>query len=189
MQIAIAIALILGALPSLADEFFIAGQCVATGIDSRGVWTYQLTMTWNTDTQGVSHLDVLLDDSGNCTLDDFERGLILPDPGDGSGAHECMVWFDAKIDVKDPSVGLNAILLKFEPHSNGDCEPGSTGSAVFNFESSFAPAPIAADNLFVIEKSGHNWSRGELTGVFPGLPCDPVADDVVTWSSLKASYR
>ncbi len=79
--------------------------------------------------------------------------------------------------------------MKFEPVPNPYCEPGSTGTAHFRIESQYSPAPIAADNLFVIEKSGRDWSRGQFLGVFPALPCNPVDGESRTWGQIKASYR
>ncbi len=93
-------AVVLGALPVLADDFYVAGECSFVGADDRGMYHYELVLEWNTDKNGLSHLSILLDDSGNCTLEQMIGGVILPDQvGEGTGEPNlCKVVFEGLIE-------------------------------------------------------------------------------------------
>ncbi len=187
------LALGLAALPVFAEQAppWLEGDCVSLGIDDQGMWTYQLTISWDTGKHGVSHVDVIIDDSGNCSAAEIGSGLFFASPaGHGEGVPgACSVEYNAVVEDSDPSINLMAVVLKYEPRSSNGCEPGRTGGATYEFRSPYPPAAIDVEHLALIQKFSHHSSYGTLRGVFPGLPCNPVAAETSAWGELKASYR
>lgn len=155
-----------------------------------GAWRYELTVHWDTGGNGVSHINMIVDDGENCSEADLVSGLnFAPVAGHADGEPDCVVDFYAMIEVNgDPSIpGVTEPLIKFE-YSDDSCELGSTGTAVLVFYSEYAPHPIMEENLFLVEKHANNNCRGTVTGVFPGLPCSPVSSEIRTFGALKAHY-
>ena len=183
-------AMFAGGAAAVDQTPWIEGECMSLG-QTDGLWTYRLSLAWDTGKHGVSHIDVILDDSGNCTAGDMEAGLFFDIPaGTGAGVPEpCMVEYVAAVEQADPSIDLLAVVLKYEPRSAGGCEPGQSGMAMYEFQSPFPPAPIALENLFLVQKFSTQANYGSLTGVFPGLPCDPVPAETGSWGELKARFR
>lgn len=157
-------------------------------------WTYSLTVTWDTGTPyALSHFDILLDAGGEvCTCGDFAMALEWPQPAgasDGEGM-TCLVPYDLELEcLGDPSIDLQEIILKFEPREMNGCEPGATGTGTFTILSDVPPAPIAEPNLFLVDKHGQLVCHGQLSGVFPSLPCDPTEARASSWGCLKSGYR
>jgi len=168
---------------------WISGQCEVVARESAGVWRYGLTMSWDNPKHALSHMNVILDDGNNCTADQLLEGLDFESPGGrGDGVPLCVVDYDVTVASSDPSIRLSAVLMKLEPVA-GDCEPGTAGTVTVEFLSTYPPAPIQAENLFLVEKFSTDFITGELTGMFPAFPCNPVAAETMTWSGLKAMYR
>ena len=186
------LALILTALPAAALEVpWVTGRCDALGADERGMWTYRLTIHWDTGKHGVSHVDVIIDETGNCTASEIASNLIFSSPA-GYGAGEpdpCTVEYNAVVENSDPSINLPAVVLKYEPKSVSACEPGPQGTAIYDFQSPYPPELIDVEHLALVQKFARLTSYGTLEGVFPGLPCNPVPTVRTAWGSLKASYR
>ena len=63
------------------------------------------------------------------------------------------------------------------------------GELTVVFYSDYGPAPIADPNLFLVDKFSLYSELGMVTGVFPGLTCDPIRSTVGSWGGLKAVYR
>ena len=40
----------------------------------------------------------------------------------------------------------------------------------------------------LIEKNDGESCEGSITGVFPGLPCDPVSAENSSWSAIRGLY-
>lgn len=183
---------LLGATVAMADtmEPYLYGHCISLGEDSDGQWHYRLSLSWDTGKHGLSHVDVILDDSGNCTAQNMLDGLNFASPaGTGLGEpFQCHVEYVATVENADPSIDLLAVVLKYEPRSDNECEPGAQGSARFNFSSPYPPADIAADNLFLVQKFSTLTSYGTLEGQFPGLPCNPVTNETLSWTAVKTMY-
>ncbi len=159
-----------------------------------GEWKYTFTFTWDTGSvYSVSHIDLLLDMSGNCACSEFSDALHWDNPVGSSGGTEpdCTVPYTAYLECQgDPSIpDIESPLLKFEPYEAEGCEPGPTGSAVFILYSDFSPGDIAADNLFLVDKHGQLACRGRISGDFPALPCNPTPTWQTSWGQLKACYE
>lgn len=157
-------------------------------------WEYTLTVTWDTGTQyAVSHIDLLLDEvGGTCMCSDFSAALTRVNPAGASGGSPgaCSVTWDSFLECRgDPSIpGVDGILLKFEPRA-GACEPGTVGTGTFVFHSDLAPVPVDENIISMTDKFGLNYCFGTLTGVFPGMACNPVPNAVSTWGAVKGMYR
>jgi len=159
-----------------------------------GSWKYTIVMTWHTGTAyALSHIDIQMDYSGNCTCEEFAAVLHWLDPvGYSDGVPQgCTVDYEAYFECNgDPSIpGIEVPLLKYEPYETGDCEPGPSGTATFYLYSDLAPATISEENLFLVDKHGQLACTGPLTGEFPGLPCDPTAKVRASWGGMKRIYQ
>jgi hypothetical protein len=159
-----------------------------------GLWRYTMTVTWDTGTRlGLSHFNLWLDETDqNCSCAEIDAALAWEEPvGSSTGEpHPCTVPFRGMLECKgDSSLGIDGIIIKFEPIGGGDCEPGPQGEAVVTFYSDYAPASIALPNMYLMDKHGRLSCFGQVTGVFPGLPCDPTPIELQTWGGIKAIYR
>ena len=159
-----------------------------------GSWRYRLLISWDTGGAfALSHMDVILDlQTGRCTCADFDLALNWLDPvGSAMGdPAPCMILFAPELNCDgDPSLGVYDKVLKFEPYPDPACEPGTYGVGGFTLYSDLGPAPIAEPNLFLVDKHGRLACWGSLTGQFPALPCNPVAETSRTWSGVKGVYR
>lgn len=174
----------------------IAGECSAewAGADpaAPAAWKYTLTVTWDTDSPyGVSHVDLLPGAKGRCTCDDLEAGILWVDPvgeSDGDPA-PCTVGFNMFLECDgDPSLGIDEPLFKFEYIEDTGCEPSNTGMMTAVFYSPFPPAMIEEPNLALVDKHAQLDCWGQLSGVFPALPCDPLPSDAASWGAIKSLY-
>ncbi len=155
-------------------------------------WVYTLTIHWDTDEKyALSHMDLLIDAAGgSCSLQDIAQYLSWGDPiGTSDGEGGCTVSYMGELsDNGDPSIpGVTGLLLKFEPYDG--CEPGNVGTGVFVFYSDLGPVPVDEDMLSLVDKYAQMYCFGHLTGMFPGLACDPVAEELTSFGSLKGMYR
>ena len=192
---AILLMLIFTAGAATADDCYINGVSTAEPNPDDpllGTWKYTITIDYDTGSNyGVSHIDLLLDEPDNCLCEDFDAGLAwVATAGyfynDGD---VCQVDLMAMLECKgDPSLDLVEPMLKFEYDEEADCEPGPAGTAVIYIYSFFGPAPIAEPNMFLVDKHAQLACTGEITGVFPGLPCDPVPDATHSWGAVKSLY-
>ena len=115
---------------------------------------------------------------------DDPAGFAMGDP------HPCVFTFYAEFLCEgDPSIDVPGRMLKFEPYEDGSCEPSTSGIATFAFYSDLPPAPIAADNLFLVDKFAGFVCYGELTGQWPAFPCDPVEATGKSWGATKRQYE
>jgi hypothetical protein len=188
------VATLAAAAPALAT-CSITGNCaaIANTDPARPGWTYTLVVTWDTGTPyALSHLDLLLDSVGaRCSCADMAEGLVLVNPaGTSDGEGGCAVPYTVALECQgDPSIpGVGGILLKFEPNE-ADCQPAATGTATFTFGSPLPPVPVDEDILSLVDKYGTQHCFGQLTGVFPGMACNPVADEGRAWGAVKGLYR
>lgn len=195
LRILVAIAVILGGASTVHAQCFIGGDITAAlNSDPYGpAWVYTLTITWDNDVVfDLSHMDLILDAvGGSCTLADFYAQLSWPDPiGTSDGVGGCTVEYHGDLTSNgDPSIpGVTGILLKFEPYENG-CEPDDVGTATFVFYSDLAPVPVDEDILSVVDKFAGMYCFGHLTGLFPGMDCDPVDSQAQSWGSVKSTFR
>lgn len=158
-----------------------------------GVWEYTLTIVWNNDgSHGLSHFNLFMDEvDANCSCSELSDALHLVTPAGTSDGEPsaCTVTYDSFFECSgDPSIGLVGTILKFEPVEDG-CEPGPVGSGTFVFYSNYPPAPVSLPGLYMSDKFSTYSCQGTLTGVFPGLPCDPVGNAADTWGGVKQTYR
>jgi hypothetical protein len=161
-------------------------------------WKYTLEVTWDTGSRyAVSHIDLLLDAvGGTCSCRDFRDVLTYFEPAGWSAGETydesgpCTVDWDIFLECKgDPSIpGVDGILLKFEPRGP-TCEPGTAGTASIDFYSDLGPVPVDEDIISMVDKFGLHYCFGSLTGVFPGLACNPVPNEGTTWGTVKGLYR
>lgn len=189
---------VLGLAVSTSDV--VAGDCGISGTitaapndDASGpTWVYTLTVDWDTGSQyALSHISLLMDaEGGTCSCDDF-YSVLSWDPviGSSTDGSSCESQYFGELGCNgDPSIpGVGGITLKFEPM--GECEPGTSGRAVFTFYSNLNPAPIDEDILSLVDKFGQNSCFGYLSGYFPGLPCDPVDVEDSSWGRVKGLFR
>ena len=190
----LALAATLAATPAAA-ACSISGNCTAVPnvAPASAGWTYTLVVTWDTGTNyALSHLDLLLDTVGaRCSCADIAEGLVLASPaGNSDGEGGCAVPYLVALECQgDPSIpGVGGILLKFEPNE-ADCQPGATGTATFTFGSPLPPVPVDEDILSLVDKFSTQHCFGQLTGVFPGMACNPVVDEPRAWGEVKGLYR
>jgi len=183
------------ALPSLA-------QCVMTGnIESAmtsdpnlPAYEYTLTVEWEMGSgHGLSHLDLVVDLlGGTCDCSDFENAIMFSEiAGQSDGEDDCTVNYMAELECSgDPSIPeVDGILFKFEPIEEEDCEPGAMGTGSFVFYSDLPPVPVDEEFLALIDKGGQESCTGSITGVFPGMACDPVSNIPKTLNSMKSLFR
>jgi len=159
-----------------------------------GSWEYTLSVTWDTGTRyALSHFNLLIaHQGGNCNCQNLDQALNWLSPiGTSSGEPAgCSVTYEGFLNCNgDPSLDITDLLLKFEPIESADCEPSTTGQGTYTFFSDYPPAPISEPNLSLVDKFGQLVCYGPLTGVFPGLPCDPTATEARSWGSQKTTYR
>jgi hypothetical protein len=157
-------------------------------------YMYTLTVTWDMDSpHGLSHLDLIVDMAGGtCSCSDFHEAIYFDAiSGTSDGEYDCTVEYLAEIECNgDPSIpGVDGILFKFEPIETEGCEPGPTGTGTFVFYSDLAPVPVAEELLALVDKAGQESCSGSLTGVFPGLACDPVPTVERSMDGLKSLFR
>ncbi len=175
----------------------ISGVCSAarnTSQPDMGTWKYTLAVTWDTATRyALSHFDILLSpQNAACGCQDLAASLQVPSPAGTSNGNPagCTVTFDWVFGCNgDPSIHLTDLLLKLEPRQSDTCAPGTTGQGTFTFYSNYPPAAIDEPNLALVDKFGQLVCYGTLTGVFPGLPCDPTATEPSTWGTVKSLYQ
>ena len=195
LSVAVLGLLIAGASVTARAECTITGTISAEMVDhALGMWRYTLELIWDTGSPyALSHANLLLDPGfGECLCVDFEEALAWEDPiGSSDGYPEgCTVYYYGMLECHgDPSIpGVDGFLLKFEPYEYESCAPGPTGIGTFVFYSDYGPAPIDDDILSVVDKHGQASCIGTLTGEFPGIPCDPLAGEGATWTSVKELY-
>jgi hypothetical protein len=190
-------ALTVATVPALA-ECTISGHVTATenvDMPELGYWMYTLEVTWDTDSQtSLSHLDFVLDLPGStCDCSDFEYALAFADiAGESNGTpDDCTVQYEAFLECfGDPSIPIDGILIKWEPLVNDEgCEPGPIGTGTFTFYSDLDPVEIDTDLPLLVEKNSGESCEGGVTGVFPGLLCNPVGAEASSWSQIKGIYR
>jgi len=155
-------------------------------------WKYTAVIEWDTVSRyALSHLDILIDVAeGNCRCTDVAPEIVWWGvSGQAVGENDCVVEFETELNCNgDPSIGLEGILLKFEPIEM-ECEPGTIGTATLFFFSDREPAPIDEEVLLLFDKFGQLTCSGYLSGVFPALPCDPVDAEGMSWDTIKGLFR
>jgi hypothetical protein len=164
-------------------------------------WEYTMTVTWDTGTMfGLSHFNLLVDlTGGTCECQEVMDSIMLVNPagtGDGvtsgpGGGDPCTLDYNANWACDgDPSIpGVEGIIIKFEPDESLGCEPAPAGTVDVVFYSDLPPTPVDEDVLSMSDKAGLIYCFGTVTGVFPGLACDPVPNDTESWGGLKGLYR
>lgn len=173
-------------------ECFIDGNIVAEMENHPlGDYTYTMTVHYDMDSQhGLSHLVMVVDGAGGtCDCSDIGNAVHFDDvAGFMTVPDECHLDFQSELLCDgDPSIGVEGILFKFEPIEAECGEPGPSGTITFVFYSDMSPAPINDEAVSMIDKAAGETCSGGLTGVFPGLVCDPVSNDSLHFGSLKVS--
>jgi hypothetical protein len=193
--VSIYLALVSAASPAVAS-CSISGACsVARNVSypGMGAWQYTLTLTWDTGTRyALSHVDIILTpQNSSCGCQELAASLQFPTPaGTSTGnPNSCAVTYDWILGCNgDPSIHLTDLVMKLEPRDSSSCSPGTVGQGTFTFFSEYPPAQIAERNMVLVDKFGQLVCYGQLTGVFPGLPCDPTAAEPSTWGAVKSLY-
>ncbi len=57
------------------------------------------------------------------------------------------------------------------------------------FYSNLGPVPVDEEYMALTDKAAHVYCAGTISGVFPGLACDPVASETLSWDGIKGIYR
>ncbi len=188
------IVIMLAAVSAAANEALLSGTIMATAADpgAPGAWRYEMRVTWeNNSPYALSHFNLKLDESNNCTYEDIRSYLIWDSP---AGEAHCFgvnaaVYFDAELEMGgDPSLDIYVPLIKYEPNDMSEVRPGPNGVGVFVFWSNLRPWPIDSPNQLLSEKHGQEHSFGQIDGVFPALPCNPIAREQSSWGAVKAGY-
>lgn len=177
-----------------------AAQCLVTADISAqstdnplGAYEYTMNFTWDMDAQyGLSHFNLMVDAAGGtCTCDDISSSVSFDTiAGSSDGSDSCPVDYRAFIECEgDPSIpNVDGILFKFEP-VEGDCEPGNMGSGTVVFYSDMGPVGVNEEIISMSDKGGQIYCYGSITGVFPGLDCDPVETKTIPWGAVKSIYQ
>ncbi len=157
-------------------------------------YQYTLTVMWDMDSPyGLSHLDLVVDlPGGTCGCEAFDEAIFFDAiAGSSDGEGGCSVDYAANLECSgDPSIpGVDGILFKFEPMEGMGCEPGPVGTGIFVFYSDLAPVPVDEEFAALVDKAGLQSCTGSLTGVFPGMACDPVPTESSTFDGIKSFYR
>ena len=164
-------------------------------------WEYTLAVTWDTGSMlGLSHFNLLVDlTGGTCDCQEVMDSIVLVSPAGTSdgvtsgigGGDPCTLdyepswWCDG-----DPSIpDVEGIILKFEPDESLGCEPDVTGYVEVVFYSDLPPVPIDEDVISMSDSAGLTFCYGNVSGVFPAMPCDPVPAETGSWGDLKGAYR
>ncbi len=185
---------LLVAVTAMADEAVLCGTIMAhaDGPDAPGAWRYEMRVSWdNEPASALTHFNVKLDDGENCTYEDIRSYLIWDSPaGEGrSAGSSAMLYFDAVLEMDgDPGLLIDVPLLRYAPNDMSQSRPGPQGVGVFVFWSDLPPWPVDAPNLLLSERFGRHYVFGELEGVFPALPCDPITSQELSWGTVKAGY-
>lgn len=195
-KIVLALMMMILVIPPLAQaKCYLGGEITAARTTDPNLpnWEYTAVIDWDTVTQyALSHLDLLLDTAnGNCSCAELAADLYwVGVAGKAVGEEGCEVEFEASMECRgDPSIpDLDGILLKFEPIGM-ECEPGPIGTATLTFYSDQPPAPIDEEILLLFDKFSGLACSGYLSGVFPGLACDPVSSESMNWDALKSTFH
>jgi len=154
-----------------------------------GQWRYTVDVTWNTGSRhAMSHVNLLLG-LGGCTCEDLRDVFYWVDGrGDLREISDCP-RIDSKFECRgDPSLDIQEPVYKFEFTTDRGCDPSSHGRMQVMFLADQPPAAITTPNAFLVGKYATRMITGQITGVFPALACNPVADQAMTWSRVKAGY-
>ena len=155
-------------------------------------WTYTISISWSY-VNGVHHWIIPLDTpDGSCLCDDFLGNIVIPDPaGSSDGIPEgCTVPYLGQLECDgDPNSSWEGFLMIFTPDLSGDCQLGSEGLGVFQFQSDFPPVPITDDFFFLAANHAQQTCGMPLTGVFPSMDCNPVGVERESWDTIKSFYR
>ncbi len=189
---AAAILVLVAAGTALASD--LSGVITAEFVGPHGIgeWRYTLAVNWeNLPARGLSHLNLSLGAGTVCTEEDlaagvlwgFNAGMVIN--SDFTREILCLAQYEVN---GDPSLNITEPLLKFEPHPGSIRGPGPVGWGRLVFYSDRPPAAIVTPNSFLSQKFGTYSSFGQVTGVFPALPCDPVDAEVSAWGEVKALY-
>jgi len=177
-----------------ADDALLHGTIMASPAEpgARGDWRYEMRVTWDNNSPfALSHFNLKLDDGTNCTEGDIRSYLMWGSPAGEAHGFEVngSIYFDAVLEMNgDPSLDISVPLIKYEPNDMGDVRPGPSGTGVFVFWSDLPPWPIDRPNLLLSEKFGQEHSFGVMDGVFPALPCNPIATTRESWGTVKVGY-
>lgn len=196
MKTLLTIALVALSVPALA-QCEISGEITAapnTDHPELGDWAYTLSVSWDTGAQtALSHLDFVVDYlGGTCSCEDFATSVAFADiAGHSDGVDGCTVQYEAFLECNgDPSIPVDGILFKWEPIDDGSgCEPGPVGNGTFTFYSDLEPVAVDDSLPLLVEKNDGQSCEGTISGVFPGLLCNPVAAESTSWSAVKGFYR
>ncbi|NTV04069.1 hypothetical protein HGA89_04005 [bacterium] len=189
---AVAILILVAAGAALASD--LSGEITAEYVGQRGIgeWCYTLAVTWqNEPNRGLSHLNLSLGAGTDCSESEINTdvlwgvnaGMVIS--SDFTREILCLAQYEAN---GDPSLNITEPVLKFEPHPGSIRGPGAVGWGRLVFYSNKPPAAITTPNSFLSQKFGTYSSSGQVTGVFPALPCDPVAAQASAWGEVKALY-
>lgn len=191
---AILVVLLVAATAS-ADEAVLCGTIMANpaGPGEPGAWRYEMRVTWdNEPASALTHFNIKLDEGDNCTYEDIRNYLVWDVPAGeaNSASSSAKLYFDADLVMDgDPGLDIDVPLLRYTPNALSETRPGPQGVGVFVFWSDLSPWPVDEPNLLLSERFGRHYGFGELEGVFPALPCDPIPSQEMSWGTVKAGYE
>jgi len=188
------IAVMLVATVAVAENAQVYGTIMASEADpgALGNWRYDLRVTWNNHSEfSLNHLNLRLDDGGNCSRDDILDYVRWDNPIGTALSFDVngLIYFDAELIMDgDPDLQIYVPVIKFVPNNDSQVRPGSRGVAVFTFWSGMQPWSIDEPNDLISEKYGQDYVFGRVDGVFPALPCDPIATEQWSWGMVKSGF-
>jgi hypothetical protein len=167
-----------------------------------GLWKYTMTLTWDTGYYSIDYIMLFLDElDQNCTCEEIEALISFPVPAGNSEAgpdypdhwHTCD-WEGSVECVDNPCLPDRGIYMRFDPYNCGGNppdhgHPGCCGGGIFFFYSDYPPTDVSVPNMFFKLGEFFDACEGQLTGVFPALPCDPTPSEVDSWGGIKTLYR
>jgi len=188
------LAAVLLAAPALQarDYAFIKGTITAepnTYNPDMGQWRYCIEFEWETGSRhAMSHVNLLMG-LGGCTCADIRDALHWVEGADVLRERPGCGGVEAKFECNgDPSLDIRDPLYKFDFKDERGCDPDPSGNVRVWFLADQPPAPITTPNAFLVGKYAGETITGEVTGVFPGLACNPVGNRSMTWSRVKVGY-
>jgi len=149
-----------------------------SGGEFDGWYKYTYDVTWDLS-KGLSHLDLIF--KPGCAQPDH-LFAFAPDTGEANdGVSTDSHWhagdpLDMPIEYQgsvsltgDPSIGLDAVLVKWEP---SDGSPGKQGAGTFWFYSNVIPEYGTYSDI-LIAKNGRNVTYGDMEGAWPSCSVTP----------------
>jgi len=185
---------LLVATSAAATEPMLHGTIMASQADpgSRGAWRYEMRVSWRNEAPAtMRYVNLKIDDGTHCSADDINAYILWDAPAGRAHCHDvnATLYFDAELEMGgDPTLSIFVPLVRFLPNAASETRPSRRGVAEFVFWSDLPPSPIDVPNQLLSEKFAVTHGFGQIDGVFPSLPCNPIPAERASWGTVKAGY-